>query len=59
MTTVIYSVFCVYFLEPYIANNMDQDQTAPKEAVWSGSIIFAFKIETSLPWIVFENMQQT
>ena len=40
-------------LAAYIANNMDQDQTAPKGAVWSGFIMFDSMIESSLKctWI--------
>ena len=32
----------------YVANNMDPDQTAPKGAVWSGFILFAFIKKSSL-----------
>ena len=37
----------------YIANNIDPDQTAPKEAVWSGFIVFASMIKFKLKctWI--------
>ena len=31
-----------------IANNMDPDQTAPLGAVWSGFIVFASMIKSSL-----------
>ena len=46
-------VVCSYSLVAYIANTMDPDQTAPKGAVWSGSIVFASMIKSSLKsnWI--------
>ena len=40
-----------------IVNNMDPDQTAPKEAVWSGFILFAAMIQTV--YSAFEYMQHT
>ena len=42
--------FCrlLMFLIAYIANNMDPDQTAPFGAVWSGFIVFASMIKSSL-----------
>ena len=44
---------CLYSSVSYIANNVDPDQTAPMGAVWSGSIVFATMIKSSLKstWI--------
>ena len=41
---------CLCCLVAYIANNMDSDQTAFKGAVWSGFIVFAYMIKSSLKW---------
>ena len=41
MTIVVYTLIRLYTLEAYIANNMNQDQTAPFGAVWSWFIVFA------------------
>ena len=35
-------------MDAYFANNMDPDQTAPLEAVWSGFIVFASMIKSSV-----------
>ena len=43
---------CLCTLVAYIANSMDQDQTAPIGAVWSRFILFASHDKSSLEWII-------
>ena len=59
MTIVVYSLICSFFLEACIANNMEPDQTAPIGAVWSGFIVFASMIKSTVVWSAYEYMQQT
>ena len=40
-TIAICFVICLWFLKSFFANSVDQDQTAPLRAVWSGSTLFA------------------
>ena len=41
-TNFISFLICWHAVVAYIANKMDPDQTAPKGAIWSGFIMFAF-----------------
>ena len=45
-------IICLFTLVPYIANNMDPDQTAPLWAVLSGFILFAGMMKVG--WSAFE-----
>ena len=50
MIIVVCSFIHLYTSEACIAYNMDLDQTTPKGSVWSGFIVFASMIKSSLKW---------
>ena len=66
---LLYIIKCLYFQLIMDANYMNPDQTAPKGAVWFGSILFAFvaikvhkqmrKRMTKLLWIAGKGLMWT
>ena len=56
-TAVVCSLICLYTLIAYIENTMGPDHYAPKGAILSGFIVFAFTIKVF--WSALEYMQQT